>query len=175
MDPLHFNMDYKQIALKMCEQIQQKLPQNYDAEHQQLLKNPVLINSWQEYAHESSYGRVEFHFRRLSAIDNCPIESASECIHQTFNNISDCIAQLLKTLNGNALHFRLFKENCLCYDCLLSFCSNQAEIEQLFERWYNGFMQERIVFRKELFYFANCLLKYRFHRKNKRKQFANRR
>eukprot|EP01084_Bolivina_argentea_P296947 511511_1 len=141
----------------------------YDEKQQELMKHPILIRTWDDYAHEASDGRIAQHFTHLIVVTNEAVTKPINCVHQHFRNISECINKLFEVLYGSPFHYKTFDEQDLCYNCLLTFCSKKKEIKKLFEDWYDEytkFAHHKFDIHmgmncKELFYLSQCLLKYK--------------
>eukprot|EP01084_Bolivina_argentea_P063452 115856_1 len=134
-------------------------------------QNTDFILTWSEYAHHASKGKISSHFHALSDIKNNKLSKYSQCIHNKFNCIQQCIDKLDNVLYGSPMYFREFASDwILCTDCLLTICNKQyicklfAAIYQQCIKLFQLTMIDPTTFVtykvKEWTYVACCLLRY---------------
>eukprot|EP01084_Bolivina_argentea_P298237 513922_1 len=141
---------------------------NYDdKERREWLKNTVFISNWNQYAFEASEGKIHAHLIYLYFVKNRKLSSSANCVHQRFGGVIQCVKQLRDVLLGSLFGFRDFLKSEICYNCLMTFCSQNKFVENLFHKYYkqctNWNTSEKIALMwvKEIHYLSGCLLKYR--------------
>eukprot|EP01084_Bolivina_argentea_P004231 8054_1 len=134
-------------------------------------EDSVYVESWNDYFYEAYKGAIAIHFESLSLISNKPISSLSNCVHNQYKNIQECIDKMFKLFTEPCDHppidwnlYEKVKNNGLCYDCILHVCSNKIEFEALFDEYVKHYTNWKCIStlsNYERFSFLSiCLLTY---------------